>query len=132
MNVTATLLSRAWRKVDIKLSIDDDMHVLRWRRGWFIDEVLFDDRRVATSKGLFGRESIFGLDLDAGDGVKVKLLMIIDGSTQSDSWTGEMLPPGVRLETAQETLIAAGSLGSDRAEPFRELYDRAIKVIGLS
>lgn len=130
--LTASLLSRAWRKVDVKLSIDGELHILRWRRGWFVDEVLFDDRRVATSTGLFSRESMFGLDIATGDAGGVRLLFMIDAAPDWDDWTGDMKPRGVRLETAEDALIAIGSLGPDRAAPFRELYDRAVKAFGLS
>lgn len=126
--LSAALLSRAWRKVDVKLAIDGDLHVLRWRRGWFADKVLFDDRRVATAAGVFSRESIFGLDIAAGDG-GVRLVFMIDADAD---WNGAMRPRGVRLESAEEELIAVGSLGPDRWEPFRQLYDRAVKAIGLS
>ncbi|MHA7870728.1 MAG: hypothetical protein ACX939_00105 [Hyphococcus sp.] len=132
MNIAASLLNRAWRKVDIKLAIDGDMHILRWRRGWFVDEVMFDDRRVATATGVFGREALYGLDLEAGEGRRVKLVLMIDPAAAWDDWTGEMPPRGVRLETADSSLIAYGSLGPDRAEPFRQLYDRAVKAMGLS
>ena len=131
-NIDANLLSRVWRKVDIKLSIDGDMHILRWRRGWFVDEVLFDDRRVATATGWFSRESIFGLEIDAGEACAVKLVLMIDAAAGWDDWSGEMKPRGVRLESADQALIAFGSFGPDRTEPFRILYDRAIKAIGLS
>ncbi len=130
--VSASLLSRAWRKIDVKLAIDGEMHVLRWRRGWFVDEVLFDDRRVATSTGLFSRESIFGLDIAAGDGGSVKLVFMIDAGADWNDLSGEMKPRGVRLEMADASLITFGSLGPDRRAPFRALYDQTIKSMGLS
>ncbi len=113
------------------------MHILRWRRGWFTDEVFFDDRRVATSSGFFGRETIFGLGVDAGGDAEDKarvtrLLLTIDPEESWSDWTDEGRPRGVRLETADETLISFGSLGPDRMEPFRQLYDRAVQAIGLS
>jgi len=129
--IAAELISRAWRKVDVKLSVDGELHVLRWRRGWFVDEVLFDDRRVAAATGLFSRESVFGLDIRADDGNAVRLLFKIDAAPDWNDWTGEMRPRGVRLETADHALVAVGSLGPDRAEPFRRLYDRAVKALGL-
>lgn len=129
---SAHLISRAWRRVDIKLSVEGDIHVLRWRRGWFIDEVLFDDRRVATSTGLFGRESIYGLSVKSADDVETRLLLTIDPEAAWNDWTDTGRPRGVRLETADEALIAFGSLGPDRAEPFRQLYDQAISALGLS
>ncbi|NOX81532.1 MAG: hypothetical protein GXP06_00785 [Alphaproteobacteria bacterium] len=129
--MTASLLQRAWRKVDIKLSIDGDMHILRWRRGWFVDEVLFDDRRVATSSGVFNRETIFGLGIETSAKTDVRLVFMIDTEAGWNDWSGEMKPRGVRLETADTALIAYGSLGPDRAEPFRQLFDRAVRAIGL-
>ena len=108
------------------------MHILRWRRRNFFDEVLFDDRRVATSKGLFGRETTFGLGVIPESGDEVRFILSIDPEVDWNDWTGEARLKGVRLETANTTLIAQGSFGPDRIEPFRELYDRAIKAIGLS
>ncbi len=108
------------------------MHILRWRRGWFADEVFFDDRRVAGSTGLFGRETIYGLAVDAGDGEARRLLLTIDPEESWSDWTGEGRPRGVRLETADEALVAFGSLCPDRMQSFRQLYDRAIQAIGLS
>ena len=131
-DISATVLQRAWRKVDIKLSIDGEMHILRWRRGLFVDEVLFDDRRIATSTGLFTRETIYGLDVETEKAARAKLVLMVDVAQDWADWSGEMKPRGIRLETADTALIAYGSLGPDRAEPFRELYDRAIKAIGLS
>ena len=130
--MSASILHCAWRKVDIKLAIDGEMHVLRWRRSWFIDEVLFDDRRVATTKGLFGRDSTFGLALNTLDDTEVRLLFSVDSQPDWNDMNGDMKPRGVRLDTADATLIAEGSLGPKRPEPFRELYDRSIKAIGLS
>lgn len=131
-DITASLLQRVWRKVDIKLSIGGDMHILRWRRGMFIDEVLFDDRRVATASGLFSRETIFGFNVEANEGREIKFVLMIDPRPDWTDWSGAQRPSGLRLETADGALIALGSLGPDRAEPFRQLYDRAIKSFGLS
>ena len=130
--LAASLLQRSWRRVDIKLAINGEMHLLRWRRGAFIDEVLFDDRRVATARGLFGREGIFGLDIGTEGGARVKLVLMVDAAPDWNDMSGDMRPRGVRLESADAALIAVGSCGPDRAEPFRHLYDRAIKALGLS
>ena len=129
---SATLLHRAWRKIDVKLAINGNLHILRWRRGWFVDEVLFDDRRVATSSGLFSRETLFGFDISTGEDDGLKLVLMIDAQPDWNDWTSEGKPGGVRLETADETLLAVGSFGPDRMEPFRQLYDRAVKAMGLS
>ena len=130
--LTASLLSRRWRRVDIKVNVGGELHVLRWRRGWLVDEVLFDDRRVATSSGLFNRESIFGLNVKTPAGEETRLLLSIDPEADWTDWQGSSRPRGVRLETADVALIAMGSLGPDRAEPFRKLFDRAIEAAGLS
>lgn len=130
--LSASLLSRAWRKVDVKLAIEGEMHILRWRRGWFMDEVLFDDRRVATATGVFSRETMFGLDIATDNDGSVRLLFIIDPTPDWNDWSGDMKPRGVRLESASDAVIAIGSLGPDRMQPFRELYDHAIKAMGLS
>jgi hypothetical protein len=131
-DISASLLQRAWRKVDVKLSIDGEMHILRWRRGVFIDEVLFDDRRVATATGLFSRETIYGLNIEAGETREIKFVLMIDPQPDWTNWSGDPRPRGLRLETADVALIAIGSLGPDRAEPFRQLYDRAVRAFGLS
>ncbi len=130
--MTASLLQRSWRRVDIKLAIDGEMHLLRWRRNLFIDEVLFDDRRVATAQGMFAREGVFGLDIGVDGGARAKLVFMIDASLDWNDWSGDTRLRGVRLESADKALIAVGSLGPDRTEPFRRLYDRAIKSLGLS
>ena len=126
------MIASAWRKLDIKLVLNGEMHVLRWRRGWYVDEVLFDDRRVATAQGWFGRETIYGLNIGTDRGGEVRLLLTIDPQADWDNWSGEVNLKGVRLETADQTLIAYGSLGPSPMEPFRQLYDRAIKAFGLS
>lgn len=129
--IAASLLNRAWRKVDIKLSIGGAMRILRWRSGWFSDEVLFDERHVAATTGLISRETIYGLEIDAGDGAGVRFLLMIDPAPDWTDWSGDARPGGVRLETADRVLIAQGTHASDRIEPFRKLYDRAIKAMGL-
>lgn len=130
--IAAELINRAWRKIDIKLSIDGEMHILRWRRGWLADEVLFDDRRVATAGGLVSRDGLFGLNIKTGADAQKRLLLSIDAAAGMGDMSGEMKPRGVRLETADEALIAFGSLGPDRMAPFRQLFDQAIKAIGIT
>ena len=129
-DIQASLLNRAWRKVDVKLAIGGDMHVLRWRRRWFLDEVLFDDRRVATATGVFSRESIFGLDIESGDDGRARLVFVVDAEPDWADWSSDGRPGGVRLESADAVLLAVGSCGPDWSEPFRELYDRSVKAVG--
>ena len=130
--IAAELIARQRRRADVKLVIDGEMHVLRWRRGWFADEVLFDDRPVARAIGLFERDAIFGLSLKTQSNETVRLLFAIDPAPGWDDWTGEMRPRGVRLETADGPLIAFGSLAPGRPAPFREAFDRAVRALGFS
>lgn len=132
ISMNAEIIQRAWRKVDIKLAMDGQMHVLRWRRGWFVDELLIDDRRIATATGLFDRETIYGVEVKGENGDATRLLLTIDPAESMTDFSGESKPRGVRLETAETTLIAYGSLGPDRAEPFRQLFDRAVQSLGLT
>ena len=129
---SAELVKRASRAIDIKLVIDGQMHVLRWRRGAFADQVHFDDRLVAQSKGLFGRETVFGLAPKTEKGDVIRLLFTVDPEDDWMDFSDQGRCRGVRLETADEALIAVGSLGPDRGEPFRKLYDRAIEALGLN
>ncbi|MEM6538920.1 MAG: hypothetical protein AAF668_14470 [Pseudomonadota bacterium] len=132
----ADLICRKWRRVDVKLALEDNLHVIRWRRGVFADEVLFDGRKVAESRGLFGRETIFGLEMKTDNEKVVRMLLTIDPSTDSLDMNGDMRPDGVRLETADDVLLAIGSLApgtGDRAKAaFSDLFDRASKALGLS
>lgn len=130
--ISAELVKRGAKTIDIKLVIDGDMHLLRWRRTTFADQVLFDERIVAQSKGLFGRETVFGLAPKTKADEELRLLLTIDPEADWMDMSGEERCKGVRLETAGEPLVAVGSLGPDRIEPFRKLYDRAIEAIGLS
>lgn len=130
--IEAAILARAWRKIDIKLNIDGEMHILRWRRGVFADQVLFDDRRIAQATGLWGRETVFGLAMRLENDDELRLLFSVDPNADERDWSGDMRPSGVRLETADTPLIAYGTLGPDRSEPFRTLYDRAIRALGLA
>jgi len=130
--ISAELVKRGSKTVDIKLVIGGEMHLLRWRRTTFADQVLFDERVIAQSKGLMGRETVFGLAPKTEAGDEIRLLLTIDPEADWMDLSGEERCKGIRLETADEPLIAIGSLGPDRAEPFRKLYDRAIEAMGLS
>ncbi len=130
--ISGELLQRGWRKADIKLTIDGAMHVLRWRRGFLADQVFFDDREVARAEGLFSRETIFGLAPRTEAGEEIRLILSIDPRPDYGDWSGSPRIWGVRLETAEAVLLAVGSFGPDRMEPFRQLYDRTVKALGLA
>lgn len=128
----AELLASAWRRVDIKLTLDGAMHLLAWRRRWFHDEVLFDGRRVASAPGVFTREGSFGFEIRRENGETLRLLLTVDPNEDESAWSMSMRPGGVRLETAEEALIATGTLGPPRADAFSDLFSRAAKALGLS
>lgn len=130
--IGAELIARQWRRADVKLVINGEMHVLRWRRGWLADEVLFDGRPVARATGLFGRDATFGLSMKTPGDETVRLLFAVDPAPDWDDWTGEMRPRGVRLETAEGPLVAFGSLASRRGASFRAAFERAVRALGLS
>lgn len=130
-NVSAEVVSCGWRRVDLKLTIDGELHVLRWRRGFIVDEVLFDERRVATSTGLFGRESMFGFDIKGDDGAPTRLLLTIDTQPDYADCNASMAPRGVRLETADAALVAHGSFAPLRARDESSLM-RALRAFGLA
>ncbi|MEL6364481.1 MAG: hypothetical protein AAFR11_06540 [Pseudomonadota bacterium] len=127
MTMVAGLLQRRWRVVDVKIVVDGTMRLLRWRRGWLQDRLFLDEREVARVGGLFGRESVFGLVLETSGGDK-RLLLTID--TTEDGWdfSGESAPRGVRLETAEETLLAFGSLDPNRERPFLTMFENAVRA----
>lgn len=105
----ASLISRRWRRVDLKLVVDGELHMLRWRRRTFQDEVLFDDRRVARSEGLFNRDATFGLEVKTATGAE-RLLFTVDSDPDYGDWNGSVRPRGVRLETKDKVLVGVGSL----------------------
>lgn len=132
----ADLISRRWCRIDLKLALDGQLHVIRWRRGLLADAVYFDGRKVAQSDGIFGRETIFGLEMNTADGAVVRMLLSVDPAENVWDMKGDMRPGGVRLETADEVLLAIGTLGPGRIDRMRQtfgvMYDRASRLLGLS
>ena len=119
----AELVGRAWRRVDVKLSVDGALHLLRWRRGWFFDTLHLDERCVGSASGLFGRDTTYGFALRLADGREERLLFSVDAEPRD-------APSG--LERANGALVAVGTLGPPPADPFRQMYDRALKALGLA
>ncbi len=134
VDITADVTRIAGGQIDIKLVIDGDLRLLRWRRRMLCDEVLLDGRRVRTARGMFGRETVFGLTFNSSDdfdGPGQRLLLTVDPTTDwcdPSTWADDAAfsrPRGVRLETADKVLLAHGSLssahGDSRAgQPSRE------------
>lgn len=130
--ISADLITRKWRRVDIKVSISGEMHVLSWRRRVFSDVVTFDGRQMASASGLIGRDSLFAFILRDDNEIDHRLLLTIDPETSGWDWSGEMRPRGVRLETSDTVLTAFGSLDEGSGDGFAQLFERAIKSIGLA
>lgn len=121
--------------VDIKIMTGKDMHVLQWRRNMFWDELLLDGKRQAASKGLWGRESIYGLVFgrnEDGEGGR-RVIFTIDTRHDWDSWDwdGYNRPRGVRLETSDELLIAFGTLDPAELEKPATFTEAIKKTLGM-
>jgi len=135
--ITASLIGRTWRRADIKLTLDGEMHILRWRREISADRVYFDERLIAEARGLIGRETMFGLAPRTEAGDEVRLLLAVDPGQDygGADWSGESRIRGVRLETAEAVLVAEGSYAPSRVaamgERFSDLFDRAMKSLGV-
>ncbi|MEL6259094.1 MAG: hypothetical protein AAFQ67_08560, partial [Pseudomonadota bacterium] len=103
----AEIVRLTLRKVDLKIRIGDRMHVLQWRRRLLWDEVLLDGRIQATSRGLFGREEVYGLVFgrdNEGEGGE-RVMLVLDA--RNADWSGmDAKISGVRLETAEGPLLA--------------------------
>jgi hypothetical protein len=127
----AEVLRLTTSAIDIKLRVDDRMHVLQWRRRMFADFVLVDGRRQHVSRGLWGREKVFGLVFggdpthpDTGE----RMIFTVD-PTDSD-WSGMSdRAAGVRLDTVEGPLVALGSLDPkelERPETFTDLVKKSL------
>lgn len=128
MTFSAELIGRKWRAIDIKLVERGAMRVLRWRRGWLNDRLYLDEREIARVGGLFGRETVYGLEL-AGDGAPLRLLLTVDPNQDDWDFTGSGQPRGVRLESANEVLLAIGSLDPTPKTPFLDMFDNAVRAL---
>lgn len=130
----AELVRLAAHEVDIKLVVDDRMHVLQWRRTLFWDAVLVDGKRQAHSSGLWGREKVYGLVFgrqpDGSGGQQA--MFIIDPSYVQD-WSGHpsMAVSGVRLETVDGPLVAHGTLDPKTLEKPSTFSDWMKKQMGM-
>lgn len=100
-------------EVDIKVVNAERMHILQWRRHWFRDEVLLDGKVQAISRGLWGREKVYGLIFgrdDIGEGGE-RIMLIVDPRADYSNWTSSHHNiSGLRLERVNGALISYGSL----------------------
>ena len=120
---------------DIKIIDGDDMHVMSWRRTLFWDEVLVDGVRQQASRGLWGRETVYGLvfgrDEEGQGGHRV--MLTLDPQIHYD-WSGENPNGnirGVRLDAAEGAIAAFGSLDPKNNLKPASWNDWAKKMMGV-
>lgn len=120
-------------QVDIKIINKERMHILQWRRNMFWDEVLLDGKRQAASRGLWGREKVYGLvfgrDENGAGGEQVMLLI----DPESDyNWSGDKQKiKGIRLEAKDGPIISYGTLDANALKKPATFADWMKKSIGM-
>ena len=126
-------------KADLKIvTPEGGMHVLQWRRFLFRDEVRLDGKRQHVSRGLFNRETIYGLVFGRDDDGKggTRVMLVIDARADMNSagyWTdGASEPRGVRLETAEGSLLSYGSLDERQYDKPADFKEWAKKTLGMT
>jgi hypothetical protein len=112
--ITAELVRVEAKKVDIKLVINGEMHLLAWRRHAFHDEVTVNGVRQHESRGIGKRETLYGLVFGKsreGEG-GLRLLFTVDPRQDMNTmdWSGHTRLRGVRLESAEGVLMSYGNL----------------------
>lgn len=133
--IKAEIVRIANNAIDIKIVIDGRFHVMQWRRNLFWDAVLVDGRRQGYSRGLWGRETsyglVFGRDEEGRGGEQ--LLFTIDPRPNDWDWLGvDDKPSGLRLEGANGHLIAYGSLDPQSFERPGTFTDALKKSLGMN
>ncbi|KCZ59589.1 hypothetical protein [Hyphomonas chukchiensis] len=131
----AEIVRLSLHHVDIKIISGERMHVLQWRRNLLWDEVLLDGKRQAASRGLWGRENVYGLvfgrDLDGSGGEQV--MFLIDPGLSSSNWSsGEQRVKGVRLEGRDGPLVSYGTLDPKSLEKPATFSDWMKKSMGMN
>ncbi|KCZ55882.1 hypothetical protein HY29_09765 [Hyphomonas beringensis] len=129
----AEIVRLSMHHVDIKIIMEDRMHVLQWRRNLLWDEVLLDGKRQASSHGLWGREKVYGLvfgrDEEGRGGEQVMLLL--DTGAHNDWSLGDTHVRGVRLEARDGPLVSYGSLDPKALEKPATFADWMKKTMGM-
>lgn len=134
--ITAELVRIETRKVDIKLVIDGEMHLLAWRRHALFDEVLVNNVRQQVSKSLANRETLYGLVFGKspeGEG-GVRILFAVDPRQDWShmDWNGHTRLRGVRLEAGEGVLLAYGSLDPRAFQAPTTISEWIKKSMGIS
>jgi hypothetical protein len=139
--ITAEIVRIEAKKVDIKLMINGEMHLLAWRRRAFEDEVTVNGVQQAVSGGIGKRETLYGLVFgksregpyaDEGGGVRVLFTIDPKPDWTSMNWNGEMRLSGVRLEVGEGVLLSYGTLDPRSFEKPSSFSDWIKKTMGIS
>ena len=129
----AEIVRLGLHQVDIKVVIEDRMHVLQWRRNLMWDEVLLDGKRKAYSPGMMGREKVhglvFGADEDGRGGTQVMLLL--DPSTEQGNWGHSQRISGIRLESKDGPVVSYGTLDPQALQKPATFADWMKKSMGM-
>ncbi len=129
----AEIVRLGLHQVDIKVVIEDRMHVLQWRRNLMWDEVLLDGKRQAYSLGMMGREKVYGLvcgaDADGRGGTQVMLLL--DPSTEQGKWGHNQRIGGIRLESKDGPVVSYGTLDPQALQKPATFADWMKKSMGM-
>lgn len=130
----AEIVRLGLHQVDFKITRDDQMHVLQWRRNLLWDEVLLNGKRQAHSGGLWGREKVYGLvfgrDLEGNGGEQI--MLILDPKTEYGNWGNpNQRISGVRLEGKDGPILAYGTLDPKSLEKPATFADWMKKTMGM-
>ncbi len=136
--ITAELVRIETKKIDIKLMIDGEMHLLAWRRHAFRDEVLVNGRCQQESRGV-NRETLYGLvfgrkpEVEGPDSGGVRVLFTVDPKEDWSrmDWNGVTRLRGVRLESGDGVLLSYGNLDPRTFEAPKPLSAWVEEAIGL-
>lgn len=127
----AEIVRMTGNEVDIKVTNEERMHVLQWRRRMFSDRVMLDGKSQAVSGGL-RREKVYGLIFgrnDEGEGGE-RVMLIVD--PRDSDWSGMASKvSGVRLEGFDGPLVAYGTLDPKTLEKPSTFSEWMKKSMGM-
>lgn len=133
--MTAEIVRIEQKKVDIKLMIDGEMHLLAWRREALRDIVTVNGVEQAQSRGLAKRETLYGLVFGKSreDEGGVRVLFTIDPKEDwaSMNWSGHTRLSGVRLESGEGVLLSYGNLDPKSYQKPASFQEWVKKTMGI-
>lgn len=128
----ADIVRLSTKAIDIKLTIDGNMHIVQWRRNLFWDTVMVDGKAQHKSTGMWGRERVFGLVFGKDENGVGGERMLFTVDPDAADWSGMTNDAsGVRLETANGPLIAHGTLDPKTYEKPKNWSEYIRKKMGV-